>query len=102
MSTNLLSSDAQSPGALVAALTANQEAQSPSQLPIPLETTSAVLSQELHPFLQTPQSALFPTPISPLGDYPSWPDSKSPGSALNAVKATGPNAFPPVVPKTEG
>ncbi len=85
------------------ALAANQEAQAPMQHSVPFRPASAVLSQELHPFWQTPQWAPIPTPISPLGDFPFWPDSKSPGPSLNAVTEMDPNAFPPPnLPKMDG
>ena len=60
----------------------------------PLEPQSVATSMLADGFLTTPQSTLH-IPISPLGNWEKWPDSKSPGSSLSAAKATGPNAFPP-------
>jgi len=98
MPSSLMSSDG-SPGSLVAALSANHEGTSPSAMPLPLDPSSAAQNMLADAFLTTPQSALFSTPISPLGNL-TWPDSKSPASSLSAQKATGPNAFPP--PKGSG
>jgi len=98
MPSSLMSSDG-SPGSLVAALSAGQEGQSPSTIPLSLDPSTAAQNMLADAFLTTPQSVLFSTPISPLGNL-TWPDSKSPGSTLSAQKATGPNAFPP--PKGSG
>jgi hypothetical protein len=60
----------------------------------PLEPPSVATNLLADGFLTTPQSSLYSIPISPLGNWEKWPDSKSPGSAVSAAKATGPNAFP--------
>jgi len=59
-----------SPGSLVAALSANPEGTegtSPSTIPLPLDPTSTAGNILADAFLTTPQSALFSTPMSPLG-----------------------------------
>uniref|UniRef100_A0A7S0MKV4 MADS-box domain-containing protein n=1 Tax=Cryptomonas curvata TaxID=233186 RepID=A0A7S0MKV4_9CRYP len=92
---NLLASEG-SPESLAAALSAHNDASSPSSgmQMCPLEPPSVATNLLADGFLTTPQSSLYSIPISPLGNWEKWPDSKSPGSAVSAAKATGPNAFP--------
>mmetsp|Transcript_35190 Transcript_35190/g.92660 ORF Transcript_35190/g.92660 Transcript_35190/m.92660 type:complete len:306 (+) Transcript_35190:203-1120(+) len=86
-----------SPECLSAALSAHPEAPSPSTTiqMCTLEAGTGTGGLLAEGFLTTPQSTLYAVPISPLPNWDKWPDSKSPGSAASAAKATGPNAFPP-------